>query len=81
MKVSLTKGLTPDVAKEIGEEFARALTLRKRLGVVLNEKIDATRRNSLRKSGYENPSWAFSQADDIGYMRALTEIIDLLDIK
>lgn len=30
---------------------------------------------------YENPSWAYKQADRNGYDRALTEVINLLTMK
>lgn len=29
---------------------------------------------------YESPSWAYRQADKIGYQRALKEIIDILTV-
>lgn len=32
------------------------------------------------KADYDNPSWAYKQADMIGYMRAHQELIDLLDV-
>lgn len=78
MKTALIKGLEKDAADVVKEEFARALPLRERLIQVLDEKRDARHRASLMKSNYENSAWAFSQADDIGYMRALNEIIELL---
>ena len=32
------------------------------------------------KADYDSPSWAYKQADMIGYMRAHQELIDLLDV-
>ena len=32
-----------------------------------------------KSSDYDNPSWAYKQADQNGYNRALEEIISLLD--
>lgn len=32
------------------------------------------------KADYDNPSWAYKQADRIGYLRAFQEIRDLLNI-
>lgn len=81
MKVSLTKGLEGDFAKEVRANFKEALVFRKRLEEVLNEKIESARNNARLKSSYDNPNWAYLQADAIGYERGLREAISLLQEK
>lgn len=79
MKTSITKGLSEQEASEIKVEFVRAAHLRKRIIKLLEEKYDSERKNSLTKERYESPSWAYIQADAVGYERALREVISLLE--
>lgn len=79
MKVSWTKGLTPEEEKDVRANFLEALVLRKRLRRVIEDKISEARRTSIAKSTYDNVNWAYLQADEVGYERALKEIIDLIE--
>lgn len=78
MKQSWTKGLTPELEKEIRGDFKSSLLIRHRLKVLIEDKINVARDNSVAKSGYDIPNWPYKQADSIGYERALKEIIDLI---
>lgn len=78
MKTSLTKGLTQEQATELRKDFVGSPALRNRLIQLSREKIDTARRSNISKEGYANPSWAYQQADGIGYERALLEVISLL---
>lgn len=78
MKTTWTAGLTPEGKKEITADFISAFSLRKRLDKLLSDKIDSAHRESLSKEGYASPSWGLSQADKIGYERALREVISLI---
>lgn len=78
MKTVLTKGLSKEQAAEIEQDFKAAAFLRERLTTILEEKVDALRRDNRQKSSYESPSWAYVQADYIGYERAIYEVISLL---
>lgn len=78
MKSIITKGLEPDVAKEIRGDFKSSLLLRKRIITLLEEKIDNARKGLRQKENYSSPSWAFLQADGVGYERALYEVISLI---
>lgn len=79
MKTVWTAGLEKDAAKEVRADFISAQLLRKRLTQLLNEKID-TKRSALRKDQtYDKPNWQNYVADGIGYERALTEVISLLE--
>lgn len=79
MKTIITKGLEPDVAKEIRGDFKSSHLIRKRLITIIEDKIDDARKGLRQKVNYSNSSWAFLQADGMGYERALHEIISLLD--
>lgn len=78
MKVSLTKGLTPERAAEVEGNFKAAALLRERLAVLLEEKAASSRSSVRSKETYENPNWAYLQADARGYERALLEVASLL---
>ena len=41
--------------------------------------IIESKRIKAKGSDYESPSWAYKQADTIGYNRALTELLDLME--
>lgn len=78
MKTVWTKGLKVQEREEITRDFQASAMLRKRLIVLLRDKIDAGRTCSTSKERYESPSWAYIQADEVGYGRALQEVISLL---
>jgi len=66
MKVSWTKGLMKDVAVSVTQSYREALVTRKRLTVLLTDKINASQHSARSKEGYENPNWAYMQADAKG---------------
>lgn len=78
MKSSWVKGLQKERERDVRANFLEALVLRKRLSEILNEKVQESQRVNRAKSTYENPNWAYIQADSCGYERALQEIIELL---
>lgn len=81
MKTVLTAGLNEEVKKQVRAEFIGSPVFRERLIAVLNGKKESLRSNVLSKSSYENPSWAYLQADSNGYERAINELISLLESK
>ncbi len=81
MKSSLTQGLDEDMAEEIRLNFNSSAVIRRRLTEVIKSKSRGADRDSLLKEGYECPSWAYKQADLVGYKRAMSEIIHLLTEK
>jgi len=78
MKTSWTKGLDPQAAKDVKGAFVASLLLRQRLDLLLKDKIDTSLTASRAKTSYDNPNWAYLQADQKGYERALHEIMDLV---
>ena len=78
MKINWTKGLKVQEKQEIEAGFAACAQIRQRLEVLANEKIKAKRKEMLSVDAYQSPSWAYLQADAVGYERALREIISLI---
>ena len=81
MKTSLTSGLSPELTKQVTQEFIGSYALRERLISVLNGKKDSLRSEVRSKTSYDKPSWAYFQADVNGYERAISEVISLLESK
>jgi hypothetical protein len=77
IKTSWTKGLEDDQAERIRGAFKASSELRERLSLLCEEKIATAM--STHKAQYDSSSWAYLQADAIGYRRALEEIISLLE--
>ena len=78
MKTSWCKGLEPDAKELMKGYFGSSALLRERMKHILEEKIRVRSSNSIALSEFDNPSWAYKQADKIGYERALLEIIELI---
>jgi hypothetical protein len=79
MKTAWVKGLEADSKAEMKLHFNGGVQLRKRLSVMLNEKVDAKNRESIKDDAYENPCWAFKMADYQGYKRAISEVLSLIE--
>ena len=77
-KTAWTKGLTGQKREEMERELAATALLRGRLQVIIDEKIETRRTKRVSEEEYASPSWAYKQADAIGYERALREIHSLL---
>lgn len=78
MKSSITAGLEAQTAQEIKAAFNASARLRERLVTLLEAKVELSRKNARQTDAYEKPSWAYLQADAIGYERAIYELISLL---
>ena len=79
MKTVWTKGLAGDAKTEMEQAFLSSGNMRERLRFLLQEKISTNNSNLRNKENYQNASWAYQQADGIGYERALCEVISLLE--
>lgn len=78
MKSILVSGSNEEINKQISQEFVGSKALRERLIAVLDGKKASLRQEVISKTSYDSPSWAYLQADAIGYERALSEVISLL---
>lgn len=78
MKSSIAAGLEAQDAREIKDAFRASKRIRDRYVVLLEAKLELSRKEARKKDAYEKPSWAYLQADSIGYERAIFELISLL---
>lgn len=78
MKLNWTKGLSGDAKKDVVQEYASSGNLRARLEVLIREKQVTAQKTIIGKDAYDSPNWAYKQADHVGYLRAMEEIISLL---
>ena len=73
MQVVWTSHLkSPEEKKKFEEYLRNATTLTDRLEEILTSKIKGS-----KEEDYEKASWAYYQADQNGYNRALQEILEL----
>jgi len=79
MKTNWTKGLTKENSEIVTNQFKESKLVRRRLGELISEKIKTSHTETRKLITYASPSWAYIQADAVGYERALFEIISLLD--
>lgn len=78
MKTVWTKGLTGDAKADIVSAYKHSPLLRGRLKGILEDKVQTEVKARYSRDDYESPNWDKKQADSIGYMRALREIITLI---
>lgn len=76
--ISWTKGVDKELVQDIRGNFAEALVMRRRLKEMLLDKVETSQRVNREKSAYDNPNWAYLQADSRGYERAMHEILSLI---
>lgn len=81
MKTTITQGLPKERADEVRNEFLSSVNLRNQLIKVLERKLESSRTSLRSSNSYENPSWAYAQADGIGYERAIYELISIISNK
>jgi hypothetical protein len=78
LKTVWTSGLAKELANEVRTNYKESLVLRRRLAKLLEDKADASVKNSRSKLLYDNPNWSLLQADQRGYERAVMEILELI---
>lgn len=80
MNTLWTKGLKAgsQERKDVEEAFAASALLRKRMVVMLDEMLEAEANAKHSDDAYDNPSWAYKQADSIGYIRAVKKLRSVL---
>lgn len=79
MKTSLKAGLSAERKKELESDFKSSVFYRQRMKELCAKKIEALRSELRTKESYDSPSWAYRQADLMGYERALHEVMSLLE--
>lgn len=81
MNTAWTKGLRKgsQEEKDVRSNYAESFIVRKRLAAILDAKFETKLKNSMSNDNFDSPSWAFLQAEAIGYAKALKEIMSILD--
>lgn len=79
MYKSWTEGLDKTAASEMRQDFLASKPVRDRLAVLINAKIEKANKAQLLTGNYDCPNWAYKQADNVGYNRALEEILKLIE--
>lgn len=72
----------PDADKAEFEKYvSNSKALLDRLRELLVRKIESAEKDRIDKGGYENASWPYKQADINGYVRALHEVKQLINLE
>ena len=77
MKLTWFNHLPKDQQEGFKKQIRSATDVLERLEQMLQSK----RTEVVLSHDYDNPSWAYKQADRNGYDRALTEVINLINMK
>lgn len=83
MKPAWTKGIKKgsQEAKDVEDAFNSSTFVRKRLVEIIENMYQEEVAKRIKEDEYENPAWAFKQADAIGYARALRNLQNILEEK
>lgn len=77
-KALLAKCKSEDEQVGLRQSFVSAHEFRYALTQVLKDKQENARKSSLGSDRYECANWAYKQADNVGYQRAIEEILKYL---
>lgn len=67
-----------DLPKDQQEGFKRQISSAKDVLEKLELIVQSKMKDVVLSEDYDNPSWAYKQADRNGYNRALTEVLNIL---
>lgn len=79
MKISILAGMTAEEKDMLKKEFHENSLLRKRLVAMLEERAMQNYKDLINTNSFDNPNWAYKQAEGVGYSRGISEIITLLN--
>lgn len=81
MMTSWVKGLRKGTQeyKEVEEAYRASTRIRDRMRKVLGGMLEESHKQRITSTEYDNPNWAYKQADAVGYARAIHQIIKLLE--
>lgn len=77
MKTTWFTHLPKDQQEDFKKQVRSSRDVLERLIQILKDKTTEV----VLSTDYDNPSWAYKQADRNGYDRALTEVINLINMK
>ena len=75
-----TSHLQGEEKKKFEELVKHNTLLLKRLTDIISRKIDTANRQHISKEAYQDVTWPYKQADYVGYVRALNEMLQLTDL-
>lgn len=83
MNTLWTKGMKrgSQEIKDIEGAFKASAFLRKRMMEMLQTMLDEEISSKLSDNAYDNASWAYKQADSVGYARAIKRMMATLEEK
>lgn len=81
LDIRWTNHLTGEEKDKFIQRIQSSEALFHRLSVLISQKEKAEAGSQLSKDSYNSPNWSHKQADSVGYLRALSEIKQLIDIK
>lgn len=76
MKTALLKGADKEGVKS---SFLAGSLFRDQLKKVLDDKIKAINARNVSEENYASPNWPYKQADSCGYVRAMQEVLSLIE--
>ena len=74
-----TKGMSDLEKQEFIEVLSKSIWLTRRIRELLQERLDFLERKENTDKAYDNPSWAFYQADINGGKREVKYLLSLFD--
>lgn len=83
MNSAWTKGIRKGSQEAVDVEgaYASSAFIRRRLVAILKAFEEEELSARLRSVDYDSPSWAYRQADSVGYARALRKVASILEEK
>lgn len=83
MNTLWTKGMKrgSQEAKDIEGAFKASAFLRNRMKEMLQAMLDEEISSKTSDNTYDNPNWAYKQADSVGYARAIRRMMATLEEK
>lgn len=81
LSLQLTQGLLEQDKKSLEEAANSNEALLNQIKTVLSKILDESIEKQRALKSYELASWPYMQADQVGYQRALSEIITLITLR
>lgn len=69
---------TPEAKAEFELRITNSADVLQRMGQIVKEDLRASLASTRREDAYNMPNWAYFQADQVGYQRALHRILELI---
>ena len=79
MKNSLFKDVEPEYVDELKGEFIRSVRLRTQIIKHLQSKVDNRVTTMSQRTDFEEDNWTHKNAYDLGYVKALSDLMILLE--